>query len=279
MTSAGSDDDPDANGRSEHVERVAEVGAAAALERFRTDLNPEVKGDGAVVDAGSVVTVADREAQHACLGVIGDRFPHDAVVAEEGDARKTLPADETAWIVDPIDGTYNFVRGMPDWAAAVAVIDDGEARASATIAPAVDERYLAVDDSVSLNGTPVAVSDRRDPREFAVAYAVVPPFGDREAYAAGVAEMLERFGEIRRIGSLQLALSRVASGTLEGVVTPQPINPWDSVGGVHMVRAAGGVVTDLYGDSWAPDSLGLIASNGAIHEELLAFTRRMAGDD
>lgn len=69
-----------------------------------------------------------------------------------------LPADETAWIVDPIDETYSFVRGLADWAAAVAVIDDGEARASATTAPAVDERYLAVDDSVSLNGTPVAVT-------------------------------------------------------------------------------------------------------------------------
>lgn len=72
MTPAGSDDGPDADGRPEHVERVAEVGAAAALERFRTGLDPEVKGDGAVVDAGSVVTVAECDAQHACLGVIGD---------------------------------------------------------------------------------------------------------------------------------------------------------------------------------------------------------------
>ncbi|WP_435065082.1 inositol monophosphatase family protein [Halobaculum sp. EA56] len=279
MTAAGPDDDVDgdADGRPAHVERVAEAGAAAAVDRFRTGLDAEVKGDGAAVDAGSVVTVADREAQRACLESVRERFPEDAVVAEEGDAPKTLPAEGTAWVIDPIDGTYNFVRGLPAWATAVALVEDGEPLAAAVAAPAVDERSLVVDGAVSRNGTPVAVSDRRDPATFAVACAVVPPFGERAAYAAGVAAALERFGEIRRVGSLQLALGRVAAGALDGVVTPRRTPPWDSVAGVHAVRAAGGVVTDLAGENWRPDSRGLVASNGAAHGDLLAVARRMAG--
>lgn len=273
------DSDDESAGRSAHVERVAEAGATVALSRFRTGLDVKIKGEGGVVNAGNVVTVADREAQQACLEAIEDRFPDDAVVAEEGDVPKTLPVDGTAWVVDPIDGTYNFVRGLPAWAAAVAVVEDGESVAAATSAPALDERYLVVDGSLSLNGQSVTVSDRQDPEAFAVAYAVIPEFGDREAYAAGVADLVAQFGETRRIGSLQMALSRVAAGAMEAVVTPQSIDPWDSVGGVHMVRAAGGVVTDLDGNSWTPDSRGLVASNGVAHEKLLAITRRMAGDD
>ena len=273
MTTAGST----VGDRAGHVERVAEVGAATALERFRTGLDPEVKGDSRVIDAASVVTVADREAQRACIDAVRDRFPDDAVVAEEDDAPTALPSEGVAWVVDPIDGTYNFVRGLPAWASAVAVVCDGDPVAAAIAAPAVDEHTLVVDGTVSRNGTPVAVSGRQDPEAFAVAYAVVPPFGERGAYAGGVASAVESFGETRRIGSLQVALGRVASGALDGVVTPQSTFPWDSIAGVHAARAGGGVVTDLDGDHWHPDSRGLVASNGAAHGDLLAVARRMAG--
>jgi myo-inositol-1(or 4)-monophosphatase len=281
MTSASDD-------RVDHVEAVARAGADVALDGFRTGVAPETKGGAdRVVDAGDVVTTADRGAQRACLDAIRDRFPDDAVVAEEEDARKTLPGSGVVWVVDPIDGTYNFARDLPAWATAVAVVADGGTIAAATVAPALGEAYAVDRAGVtrvagradgSRGGTPLSVSERETPEAFAVAYAVVPRFGDRGAYADGVADMVERFGETRRVGSLQLVLARVAAGALEGTVTPQPVNPWDSVGGVRMIRAAGGVVTDVDGDPWHPGSDGLVASNGAAHGELLAVARRMAGE-
>lgn len=272
--------DPDHGGRIDHVAAVARAGADVAHEAFAAGVDPETK-DGAtrVVDPGDVVTSADRDAQDACLSAIRERYPDDAVVAEEGDARKRLPTDaagdDPAWVVDPVDGTYNFVRGLPAWATAVALVVDGTTRAAATVAPALGETYLVEGEDVGRNGRPLSVSDRDAPETAAVAYAVVPPFGDRAAYAGGVAEMVERFGETRRVGSLQVLLARVAAGAIEGAATPRPVNPWDALGGVRMVRAAGGVVTDRHGDPWHPDATGLVASNGAVHGDLLDVVGRM----
>src|SRR6056297_2507377 len=98
--------------RSGSAEAVAAIGAETADEWFRAGVAAETKGEvDRVVDPGDVVTVADREAQAACLRVIDDAFPDDTVVAEEEDAPKQLPDSGNVWVIDPIDGTYNFVRG------------------------------------------------------------------------------------------------------------------------------------------------------------------------
>jgi myo-inositol-1(or 4)-monophosphatase len=78
---------------------------------------------------------------------------------------------------------------------------------------------------------------------------------------------------MRRFGCAQLGLAMVASGALEGITTNLRANPWDTVAGVHMIRQAGGQVTDLEGERWRHDSEGLVASNGAVHDELLEAAR------
>lgn len=264
--------------RVAHVERAARAGADVASEGYEAGPVAETKGGAdRVVHASDVVTAADRNAQRAVTDSIRERFPDDAVVGEEGDAAKTVPDTGIAWVVDPIDGTYNFVRGLPSWSTAVALTVDGEAVAAATVAPAMDRTYLVADGEATRDGTRIRVADRTDPETFAVAYTFVPELAEREDYADGVAAMLHRFGEVRRVGSLQVVLALVASGALDGAVTDAHVNPWDSVGGVALVRAAGGVVTDLDGDPWTRDSAGLVASTGTAHDELLAVGRRMAG--
>jgi myo-inositol-1(or 4)-monophosphatase len=265
------------SGRIDCVESIARDGAERAFEGFRSDIDPETKGGAErVVNAGDVVTELDRAAQKAVRTAIETRYPEDAFVGEEGDVRKSVPDDGFAWVVDPIDGTYNFVRGLPMWSTAVALVSDGEPIAAATVAPAMENTYAAEPGSVTRNGRRITVSDRTDPETFAVAYTVVPGLGERGAYSDGVAAMLRRFGEVRRIGSLQIVLGLVASGALDGVVTPAVVSPWDSVGGVHLVREAGGVVTDVHGEQWTEGSTGLVASNGAAHDALRTIGRRMA---
>jgi myo-inositol-1(or 4)-monophosphatase len=266
--------------RVDHVERAAVAGAEVAFEGFEAGLAAESKGGAdRVVHASDVVTAADRDAQRAVTESIRERFPEDPVVGEEGDAAKTVPDTGVAWVVDPIDGTYNFVRGLPSWSTAVALSVDGGAVAAATVAPAMDRTYLLRDGQATRDGAQIRVADRTAPETFAVAYTFVPELDERDAYADGVEAMLHRFGEVRRVGSLQVVLALVASGALDGAVTDARVNPWDSVGGVALVRAAGGVVTDLEGDRWTRRSTGLVASAGTAHEELLAVGRRMAGDE
>jgi len=260
--------DEDAQTRAEAALRAARAGATVAEEGFRGDLEVELKGDKT-----DVVTAADREAQRTVIGSIRDAYPDDAVVGEEEDALKAVPEEGPTWVVDPIDGTNNFVRGTRTWTTSVAAVRDGEPVAAANVAPALGDTYAVGGGGPTRNGEPVSVTDRADPETCTVCPTFWWAFDRRDEYAAACREAVERFGDIRRVGSAQLTLSMVAAGELDGAFTNLHTNPWDTVAGVHMVRAAGGTVTDLHGERWRHDSEGLVASNGGVHEELLAATR------
>jgi myo-inositol-1(or 4)-monophosphatase len=250
--------------------RAAEAGAAVAADSFRTDLAVERKG--AKTD---VVTQVDRDAQETVVETIRAAFPDDPIVGEEADALKAVPATGPAWIVDPIDGTSNYVGGSRAFGTAVAAVADGEPVAAATVCPALDDTYRLGPDGASRNGDPLAVSDRTDPEAATVCPTFWWDFDRRDQYAAATRAIVERFGDMRRFGCAQLELAMVAAGALEGAVTNLRANPWDTVAGVGLVREAGGVVTDLEGDRWRHDSAGLVASNGGVHDELLAAAREI----
>jgi myo-inositol-1(or 4)-monophosphatase len=250
---------------------AARAGAEVAATAFRTEFEVETKAGPT-----DVVTRADREAQVAVVARIRESFPDATVAGEEADLPRVVPDEGPAWVVDPIDGTNNFVGGLRTWTTSVAAVEDGEPVAAANVAPALDDEYTGDTEAASLNdGQPLAVRDETDP----AALTVVPTFwwdyDEREAYATVCREIVERFGDLRRFGSAQLALSFLAAGSVDGVVTELPTNPWDTVAGVHLVRQAGGKVTDIDGERWRHDSVGLIASNGDpdVHEEMLNVVR------
>lgn len=244
---------------------AAKAGASIADDRFRSDLAVDRK-EGKT----DVVTAADRDAQHAVCERIAESFPDEPVVGEENDAPKTVPADGPAWIVDPIDGTNNYVRNVPIWTTAVATVRDGSPIASVILAPALGDAFVAGPDGPpTRNDDPISVSDRSDPNVCAVSPTLWWPPDRREEYATATGEVVRRFADARRYGSTQYELALVASGALDGLFTNIAANPWDTVAGAQLVRDAGGTVTDAAGDSWHPDSRGLVASNGQIHDELL----------
>jgi len=264
--------DEDAESRAETALGAASTGATVAAEGFRGDLEVELKDDKT-----DVVTAADREAQRAVIDSIRDEYPDDAVVGEEEDALKGVPEEGTTWVVDPIDGTNNYVRGNRVWTTSVAAVRDGEPVAAANVAPALGDTYAAGGNGPTRNGEPLSVTDRTDPETCTVCPTFWWAFDRRDEFAAACREAVERFGDIRRVGSAQLTLSMVAAGELDGAFTNLYPNPWDTVAGVHMVRAAGGTVTDPHGERWRHDSEGLVASNGGVHGELLAATRATDG--
>ncbi len=258
----------DASRRKAVAERAARAGAAVAAAGFRAGLPVETKSGKT-----DVVTSADRDAQRRVIEVLADEFPADTIVGEEDDEAKVVPDDGAAWVIDPIDGTNNFVREIPTWSTSVGAVVDGEAVAAASILPAIGDSYVSGPDGVERNGEPISVSDRSDPETCTVCPTIWWNLDRRDEYTHAVSAIVTRFADLRRVGCAQAALALVAAGSLDATITNVDANPWDTVAGVHMVRKAGGTVTDLDGERWRHDSRGLVASNGLIHDEALAAAR------
>lgn len=282
---------------SQHADRVdvaedaARAGGERALAGFRGQLDVETKSGPA-----DVVTAVDRAAQAAVVDVIREAFPEEPIVGEEDEAGTTasetdtaVPATGRAWIVDPIDGTANFVRGQRFWTTAVTTVDDGEPVASVVYAPALEDCYVADADGARRNGDPISVSAEDRTEAAAVCPTLTWPGGtgtvpDDES-PAGVRDvpiersLSARFGNWRRFGSAQLELALVADGGLEGALAGVSAAPWDTVAGIHLIRAARGKVTDASGVQWRHDATSLVASNGRLHESIRAVLDQSSSEE
>jgi myo-inositol-1(or 4)-monophosphatase len=254
--------------RADCALRAAEAGGAVAAGSFREAIAVETKADKT-----DVVTQADHDAQASVVATIREEYPEDAIVGEEDEELREVPDVGPAWIIDPIDGTNNYVRGIQSWTTSVAATVDGEAVAGATVCPALEDTYLLDEGVAYRNGEELSVSDRTDPEAFTVVPTVWWPRDRRAEYSAICRGIVERFGDMRRFGSAQLELALCAAGAIEGVVTNVEAKPWDSVVGAGLVEAAGGTVTDIHGEPWRHDSRGLVASNGEAHDLVLEAAR------
>ena len=273
---------PDAHHRAAIAERAARAGGAVAREYFRGELRVETKDHD-----NDPVTEADRDAQQQVVATVREEFPDDDFVCEEESVQlvgpeadeseprlvESIPETGACWVVDPIDGTANFVRRTRTWTTSVAAVVDGQAVGSATYMPAMGDLYAAGPESVTRDGETLSVSDRTDPATFVVSPVGWWPRGERAPFVALCESAAERFGDLRRVGSFQTTLAYVASGGLDAAVCTTGTNSWDTVAGAHLVRRAGGTVTDVRGDPWRHDSEGIVASNGAAHDAVVAAAR------
>ncbi|QLG27222.1 inositol monophosphatase [Halorarum halophilum] len=261
---------------------AAESGGEFALESFRSALAVETK-DGPM----DAVTEVDRAVQRHVVQQIAATHPGEPVVGEEDvtfdgtsdgatdgetasvDVLEAVPPSGPCWVVDPIDGTNNYVSGNANWVTSVAFCRDGDPVAAANYAPVTGDLYAADPSGATRDGVPVSVGERSDLDSF----LVNPIFGSsprhRRELLAAVETVLSSFGDLRRFGCAQAALSGVAAGELDAAVSTVELHDWDTAAGVCLVREAGGVVTDVHGGRWAPGDEGLIASNGKAHGELV----------
>ncbi|MDQ2072282.1 inositol monophosphatase [Haloarcula sp. H-GB4] len=268
----------DASHRAAVAERAARAGGVVAREQFRGDLSVESKAN-----KNDLVTETDRDAQRQVVTTIRAEFPGDRFLCEEDlstlagpevdrdvEGVDSVPDSGSVWVIDPIDGTANYVRGMRLWGTSVSAVVDGEPVASVTYLPSYGDLYAAGPESVTRDGTELSVSGRTDPETFAVAPVGWWDRDDRDEFGRLCSAVGDRFGDIRRLGSFQATLAHVADGALEGLVCTRSMAPWDTLAGVHMVRQAGGTVTDLNGEPWTHDSDSVVASNGEAHEAFVA---------
>ena len=230
---------------------------------FGRSLVPEFKG---VVDP---VTAADRESESAVLAVIRHHRPEDAILSEESGEHPGAGAGRR-WVVDPLDGTVNFLHGVPHCAVSVALEDEAGPAAAAVIDVLRSEEFDAARGAgARRDGVPFTVSPQADLRRALLSTGF--PY-DRHrhapAYTAALAAALQAAQGVRRSGSACLDLAWVACGRYEGH-WEFGLQPWDVAAGILLVVEAGGRVTDSYGGP--PRAGDIVASNGGIHDELLAL--------
>jgi myo-inositol-1(or 4)-monophosphatase len=236
------------------AEEAVRTGAsAAAAERAAGEVAYKASPADPVVSA-------DRVAERAIVGLLRSRRPDDGLLGEEG---ADVSGPSRRWVIDGLDGTANFVLGVPHWCSAVA-LDDGEGPAVAAVYdPLRDELFSAARGAgTRLNGNDLRL---REPRSLET--AVVATFFRRDIYErSGVPQGLDRVARacasMRLMGSGGIELGWVAAGRVDGWMQPRP-QPWDWLAGSLLVREAGGVCREEVGAAgWA------LAGPGALVEAL-----------
>ena len=222
-----------------------------------------------------LVTEVDRDVERMFRGLIASRFPAHAVLAEEferhGDRQREA---EYCWVFDPVDGTTNYAHGLPIFCSAAALEQNGRPLVGAVYDPSRRELFTAERGvGAWLNGTPLRVSSAGTLLDSLLCTGFPYTVHDEsEKLVSLFGEFLGRARAVRRLGSAAIDLCYVAAGRLDGFWEAR-LNPWDMSAGALIVEEAGGRVTDLSGERFESRRGEIIASNGRIHDEMVATVR------
>jgi myo-inositol-1(or 4)-monophosphatase len=232
---------------------TARAGADRVREKGRADL----------------VTEVDDAAEAAVIERIRRDFPEDLIIAEEQHA--LVRGGGRRWIIDPLDGTVNYVHGHPFVCVSVAFADADGPAAAVVHAPFLDEIYDAArGGGARLNGSPIHVSGVSDGASglYGTGFPFKQGKGDPGIYFRLVADLVQTSHGVRRAGAAALDLAFVAAGRLDGFFEIG-LAPWDIAAGLLLVTEAGGAVAGWPGDSRPPLDTGrVLATNGAVHDWL-----------
>jgi myo-inositol-1(or 4)-monophosphatase len=222
-----------------------------------------------------LVTEWDVRAEDCIRGVLEARAPGVPVLGEEGGAGEGTVTG-ARWLVDPIDGTVNFAHGLPIWSISIAFEDAGELTAGVVAAPLLGWWFEATRGGGAHDGTgePLAVSkiERIEQALLGTGFPYDRATNPLNNFAEWEA-LQRRAGACRRLGCASLDLCLVARGWLDGY-WERHLKPWDVGAGVLIAREAGATVTNFSGGPFALQEGQVVATNGAIHGELLAELAR-----
>lgn len=216
-----------------------------------------------------LVTNIDRECEQTVRAVLQKAYRSHAVLGEEGGLTGS-PDAEYRWYIDPIDGTTNFIRGLPQVTVSIGLHHRGRPLAGVVFSPLTNELFTAArGEGAALNGRRIRVGDR-DTLEGSL-IATAPPARYRErmpAYLQLFARLVDQVADIRRSGCASLDLCYVACGRYDGYLE-QGLKAWDFAAGEVVLREAGGIITDFMGDNHYTRSGNLLCGNPRMVQELL----------
>jgi len=220
--------------------------------------------------ATDLVSEADERAEGAIVSAIKRKRPADAIVAEEGSGARGTSG--VSWFVDPLDGTINYLYGIPHWSVSICCADAVGALAAVVFDPLREELFsTARGGGAWLGERPLHVTDKQDLASALVATGFGYDAAQRVKQGRIVANVVGAVRDIRRFGSAALDLSWLAAGRWDGYFESVE-KPWDWMAGALLVREAGGRVTELRPED--PASPRIIASGPGIHHDLVALLAR-----
>jgi len=260
---------PQASANVNVMIKAARKAARGLLRDFGEVENLQVSAKG----PGDFVSRADLKAEEIVRAELTEARPNYGWVGEESAA--VAGADPTRrWIVDPLDGTTNFLHGLPHWAVSIALEHKGEVVAGVVYDPAKDEIFVAEKGAGAfLNDRRLRVSGRRDMIEMIFATGI--PFGGRTELPRTLRELAAltpRTAGIRRWGAAALDLAYVAAGRLDGY-WERGLNPWDVAAGLLIVREAGGFVGTIEDGGNPIEDGSVVAANPNVFEPLRGVLR------
>jgi myo-inositol-1(or 4)-monophosphatase len=215
------------------------------------------------------VTLADKRAEEMLYADLSKARPGYGFIGEEGGAREGADKSHT-WIVDPLDGTTNFLHGIPQFAISIGLQREGVVIAGLIYNPANDDLYIAErGKGAFLNDQRLRVAGRRRLEECVIACGL-PHIGrgDHELSRAEMTELQPRVAGLRRFGSAALDMAFIAAGRFDGY-WERNLQPWDLAAGTIIVREAGGIVSGIEGDDDALKTGNVVCGNEHVHAELV----------
>jgi myo-inositol-1(or 4)-monophosphatase len=253
------------------VERILREAGALLLDFQARGFTVEHKG------AVDLVTEADRASESLIVSRLRDAYPDDAVLTEEERSHAGV-AGGRRWILDPLDGTTNFAHGFPCFAISLALEREGTVALAAVFDPTRDEFFSALrGEGARRNGEPIHVSRCSELDRALLATGF--PYDVRTSPDNNLREFgafALRAQAVRRAGAAALDLCYVAAGRFDGF-WEAGLKPWDVAGGWLLVEEAGGAVSDYLGDPFDLSKPDVVASNGRIHDAIVAVLREARG--
>lgn len=238
------------------------------LEKFGRITSVTKKGDI------NLVTEADLASEALIIERIKSYQPRHSILAEEsGEAVVTGGDSKWKWIIDPLDGTTNYAHGYPCFCVTLALENDGEIVIGVTYDPTRDEMFAAEKgNGASLNGKPIRVSTEAKLSESLIVTGFPYNFKEVPHFERSLKEFLLRSRGVRRDGSAAIDMAYVACGRFDGF-WEEGLNPWDVAAGKLLIEEAGGAITYYNGSLFSIYQPPICASNGLIHDQMLAVLR------
>ena len=223
----------------------------------------------ATKEDGSLVTHIDLKAEKLIIDLIKMFFPGDRILSEES---KPKPSDAPfRWIIDPLDGTHNYIRGINIFGTSIALQYENEITAGIIYMPATNELYITQKGKGAYcNGRKLKVSKRGLNQATMIYDSSI--WQDKKNMLAGLSKTVDKVFNIRMFGSTARSLSYIAEGKVDLEIEFND-KLWDFAAGLLLVEEAGGKVTDFQGKEWGLHTRAYIASNGKVHEGVLKIIR------
>lgn len=246
------------------AEEVASQAAALLVHHARAPAS----GLAAKSSHTDLVSDADRASEALIVERLREARPDDAIVAEEG-TDHVGSEGAIRWLIDPLDGTINFLWGIPHWCVSMAAFDADGAVVGVVRDPNRDETFIAVrGGGASVNGRPLMIDTEAELSEAMVGTGFNYSATVRERQVARLAPLMPRARDIRRMGAAALDLCWVAAGRFDAFYE-RGVEPWDTAAGALVVREAGGSTVDL--DATEEMPAGIAAGPAGLVEQVLAL--------